>query len=457
MVRRAVTWRTSLAVLAIALSSPSAGDADTFRTRRFIQRVSQDPFGGIAGSEADTQVEPYIAIDPNDPAVVVAVFQEGRFDLDGGSVDTGFATSHDGGRTWITGNLPGLTAAVGGAFDRASDPVVAIARDGAVYAQSLVFDVADCRSAVAVQRSDDRGLTFGDPVLVHEDCSAFNDKNWIAVDTFPASPHYGRLYSAWDLSGGGAPIVLSYSDDRGATWSPLVTVSDASVTAGVGALPLVQPNGDVTVVYEAYAPSPARELSQTSHDGGVSFDPAVTVGIFEGHDVPAMRTGIGLPAAAVDPVNGRLHAVWPDARFRSDTLNDIVLSTSMDGGASWGPLDFVNHDGAARRSNHCTPAVAASGGTVLVTFRSRREDSRRVETRWVVSADGGGTFTRERRLGRATDVRFAATAGGVNAFLGDYMGVALSAEAAHAVWCNALRPRLKATHHQTTWSATILR
>jgi hypothetical protein len=80
-------------------------------------------------------------------------------------------------------------------------------------------------------------------------------------------------------------------------------VSDGvSVKSGVGALPLVQPNDDVTVVYEAYNPALAREVAQTSHDGGAHFDAPVTIGDFEGAEVSGMRTGAGLPAAAVDPV-----------------------------------------------------------------------------------------------------------------------------------------------------------
>jgi len=443
---------TFVAGLALAQGAP------VFRTRRFVRSVSRDPFAGAGGSQADTQVEPDIAVDPNHPSIVVAVFQQDRFQADGGSVDPGFATTHDGGRTWTTGNLPGLTTAVGGAFERASDPAVAIGPDGAVYAQALVLDVSDCRSGVAVQRSDDGGLTFGAPVLVQDDsCGAANDKNWIAVDGFPASPHYGRLYSAWDRQAGSAPIVLRWSDDRGATWSPLVVVSDGvSVKSGIGALPLVQPNGDVTVVYEAYDPGPAREVAQTSHDGGAHFDAPVTVADFEGAEVSGMRTGMGLPAAALDPVTGALHVVWPDGRFRTDGLNDVVLSTSADGGARWSLPRFVNQDGAIRRANHFTPAVAAQGGAVLVGFRTLRTGSTRVAMRWVVSTDAGATFGRERRLGRFSDNRFAATSG-TAAFLGDYMGLTMSADAAHAVWCTASRPPAGETQHQTAWSATIRR
>ena len=46
-------------------------------------------------------------------------------------------------------------------------------------------------------------------------------------------------------------------------------------------------------------------LAQTSHDGGAHFDAAVTIANFEGTDVPGMRTGIGLPAAAPSAVSAR--------------------------------------------------------------------------------------------------------------------------------------------------------
>src|SRR5262249_32687338 len=134
----------------------------------------------------------------------------------------------------------------------------------------------------------------------------------------------------------------------------------------------------------------------------------------------------------------------------------VVLSTSVDGGATWSAPRFVNQDGAVRRANHFTPAVAAYGGVVLVTFRNLGANSTRVGMRWVASADGGATFGRERRLGRPSDNRFAATSA-MNAFLGDYMGLAMSANAAHAVWCTASRPPPGGTQHQTTWSATIRR
>jgi hypothetical protein len=41
-------------------------------------------------------------------STIVTVFQSGRF-LDGGAANIGFATSRNGGRTWRSGVLPGLS------------------------------------------------------------------------------------------------------------------------------------------------------------------------------------------------------------------------------------------------------------------------------------------------------------------------------------------------------------
>ncbi len=297
--------------------------------------VSRETIQAATGAQPRTQVEPHIAVDPNNPQIVVAVFQQGRFP-DGGSTALGYATSHDGGQTWVTGDLPQLTVATGGPFERGSDPVVAFGPDGSVYAQTLVF--TDPRSAVAVQRSDDGGLTFGAPVLTQDDSdpSVFNDKNWIAVDTFATSPHRGRVYSAWDQGNSvGQPILLRVSDDRGQTWGPRVTVSSAT-SGGLGAIPLVQPDGALTVIYEDFTAGD-DEVAQTSHDGGVSFGPPVVIDSVQSGALPDIRSG-GLPAAAVDPATGTLYATWEDLRFRTDGVRDIVISRSTTSGASWSAL-----------------------------------------------------------------------------------------------------------------------
>jgi hypothetical protein len=423
---------------------PRRGDAEAvYRTKKYVEQISADPLPSFFGSQVDVESEPHIAADPNDPSVLVAVVHQGRPPL-GGAQAIGYATSHDGGKTWTTGVLP-VTTAGGGPFFAAADPVVAFGPDGAVYAQSIAYyrTTSPCRHAVAVTRSDDGGLTFGLPFLaVEANCTSDirPDKDWIAVDTFPANPHYGRIYSVWDTDRHN----LAYSDDRGESWSAPVD------SHGQGAdLPVVQPNGALTVI--------ARDFSATSHDGGATFDAfvphdSVMYGFPPSHIVGAT---VGLHAATVDPVTGQLYQVWQDGRFRQFLLNDIVMIRSTDGGASWSAPRVVNPGSGRDRWNRFTPAVAAYGGFVHVAYRAVRQEPS-IGMRYVVSSDGGDTFGAERRLGRPGDIRFAqgpSLAGSF--FMGDYMGLVAGADAAHAVWCLPLRS--PSPPHQTTWSATLRR
>jgi hypothetical protein len=450
LVARGLAPHTALPRPASAPSQPAS-----FQRLRGVQQVSKQTIPPLPGSEPDTQIEPDIAMDVNNSLHVTAVFQQGRY-ADGGSVDPGYATSQDGGKTWTRGDFPGLTVAVGGPYDRASDPAVAFGPNGEVYATTLPFDVT-CDNGVAVSRSDDGGLTFNDPVFAQQDdCSAFDDKNWIAVDTFPSSPYVGRVYLSWERGSCGQPIVLRYSDDQGATWSPLETVSGAC-TSGIGVIPLVQPNGDLTLVYESFD-SGDNMVAQTSHNGGVTFDPKVTINSFRGTEPPDQRTG-GLVTATIDHVTGTMYAGWQDARFRSDGTNDIVLSSSTNGGATWSPLTVVNQDPETDGLDHLTPDVAAHNGFVHVTYLTRQKTggiyTNMVDIRYIHSEDSGVTWAGELVLGPPSNLRWAAQAGGY--FLGDYMGVAASGTAVHAVWCRSSKPPTPETYHQTAWSATVLK
>jgi len=121
-------------------------------------------------------------------------------------------------------------------------------------------------------------------------------------------------------------VMVSTLTERGAE----VTFKDAHE-----AIATVNANGDVTVVYHALARNVNEIASQTSHDGGNTFDPSVSIGPFASQEVTGMRTGNGLAAAAVDPVTGRLYVTWPDQTLRQDALHDIVVAVSSDGAGSW--------------------------------------------------------------------------------------------------------------------------
>ncbi|QKV80679.1 sialidase family protein [Amycolatopsis sp. Hca4] len=426
-----------------------------------VERASRDTVPSINGAEPDTQVEPDIATDPNNPDVIVATFQQGRY-TDGGSADPGYTTSQDGGKTWAAGNLPLLTKAVGGPFDRASDAVAAIGGDDAVYLQTIAFNQNDARSAVTVQRSDDGGLSFGPPVLVVDDndVNIFHDKNWIVVDTSPTSPHRGRVYSVWSkfVTTGTvthSPGVVSFSDDRGQTWSTPTSLTAADADTE-GLLPLVQRDGSLTVVYDLAVNNADFGTAQTSHDGGLTWSAPVTVAELRGVAVPGMRTG-GLPDAAIDPATGRIYLVWADTRFNPDGLNDIALSTSRDGGRTWSTPAQV--DPRVAGLDRFTPAIAAAGGSVHVTYRTRGAagTAPTVDQNYIASTDNGRTFGFEHTVGPPSDVAWAAEAHS-QIFYGDYAGVAATPRRATFVWNLSSRPPIAGQKfHQTTWTANATR
>jgi hypothetical protein len=431
-----------------------------------VKSVSRDTLpANTSEIEPDTQTEPDIAIDPANPRITSTVFQQGRDAPFGGAQAPGYATSHNGGRTWVDGNLPLLTTATGGPFALASDAVVTFGQDGSAYAQTIPFNEANARSAVAVQRSTDAGLTFAKPSLVVDDnnVNIFNDKNWIVVDNNRRSRFFGRIYSVWSrfiATGSGSaavthsPGAVSWSDNHGKTWSPIhFTTGPKANTEGL--IPLVHPDGSVTVIYDKTVGFNDLETAQTSRNGGATWSAPVTVGKFLGSGVPGVRTG-GLPSAAIDPSTGRMYVVWQDTRFNPSGLNDIVLSTSVNG-QTWTAPQVVNP--RVSGLDRFTPAVAAAGGAVYVTYRTRaaKGTAPTVTQDFIASTDGGKTFGYERQIGPPTVLQYAAVSDESPppvAFLGDYMGLAATRREVELDWCVSSRPTVAELYHQSTWAAT---
>ena len=451
--RRAWVAMSGISLLLLLLVWPGQAGASRRTpaiTVRGVQEIGRFTLQGPAGSEDDTTVEPAIAMDPNDASHIVATYQEGRF-MDGGSAAIGYATSQDGGKTWVFGDLPGLTGLVGGPYDRASDPSVAFGPDGEVYAGALVLsNGASCPSGASVNRSDDGGITWNAPVFAdHPNCPTMDDKTWLAVDTYPSSPHFGRIYFAWDQSTSGLIDVVRWSDDKGVTWSAPVTFANSS-NSGFPVSILVQPNGNVTFQWSTLK-------ARTSTDGGATYGPYVTISSFQGHDPSGIRTGagFGLGQAAVDPVTGKMYVVWQDARFRTDGQNDIVMSSSSNG-TTWTAPKRVNQDAPNSNIDHFDESVAAYNGVVHVAYLIRQgSSSQLLREQYTVSMDGGSTFSGEKTLGPTLNTQWAAQVFGGTKFLGDYFSMTAGPGVAHPVWVRPSRPSQTQTYHQTTWSATI--
>jgi hypothetical protein len=379
--------------------------------------------------QPDTQIEPSIAANPANPKNVVTAYQEGRI-ADGGDATNGYATSFDGGKTWATGELPGLTTypGQGGVFERASDAVVAFGPGNVVYANSLVFDFTKnngLRSGIAINVSKDGGLHWSPPVFIQDDVlGGLNDKNWIVVDMSNAPGHHlGRVYAVWDRV---APVLYDYCDhncDRLANWLPNFQTIPGLVFPGqgLGAYPVVTKSGALAIVMNALTggvpvPSGQDELDvkpgtdelvsvaapaagSTPYPAPLAFLPPVDIASNQSAGVPAQRAG-SLPAAATDPVSGTIYAVWEDSRYRTDGTNDAVMSRSFDGGLSWTSPQRINPGSTTDHIDHYNVTVAVGAhGTVHVAYRQRDESGKgplygpTIDTYYQESTDGGKSFT----------------------------------------------------------------
>jgi hypothetical protein len=269
----------------------------------------------------------------------------------------------------------------------------------------------------------------------------FDDKEAVVVDTYAGSPFRGRVYVGWDSvhNDGNEILRVSWSGDGGQSFSPPADLHSRG--ANLGIIPLVGPGGVAHAVwFHADGPRcPCAVLSSRSEDGGSTWSTPVQVASLRGAGVRSLRTG-GLPAAAIDPRNGRLYAVWHDDVFTPGTVQ-VLMARSDDGGRSWSDPQLVS-DGPADAASF-TPAVAVGPtGRVAVSYYSLRNDPERrfqVDHYLALSGDGVDFGAASRTTTSSYDARFAAvTEGGF--FLGDYQGLVLGKKLVYSLWIGTLEP-----------------
>ncbi len=406
-------------------------------------RVNNDLLPPGNATNPWSQAEPDIAVNPFNDKNLVAVYQESRF-RDGGARALNYSTSMDGGATWVEGSLPHLTQELGGPWERASDPWVAIGPDNRVYYVSLDFNETNPANQVGVSVSLDGGLTWGPPVTVFRSELDFNDKEAIEVDTHPTSPHFGNVYVAWDVniaqgpSGAAQHLLVARSTDGGVSYRPPVVLR--TVGGNIGAIPRVAPDGTVYVMWAGWLGANGWAIFlATSTDGGVSFATPRSIQTLSSQSVPFIRDGSILPSMAVDRNSGDLYLVWADSRWTG--VDQTTISYSRDKGATWSPPMRVS-SGPGDAATF-TAAVAVNGkGEVGVSFTSLENDPSRsfgIDQYVSISRNKGVSFEPRRRLSPVTsDIRWAAWAR--EYFLGDYTGIAAGSLDFHMLWVFPLLP-----------------
>jgi hypothetical protein len=320
---------------------------------------------------------------------------------DGGAKGLVASWSFNDGYTWGDTPLPFSKCAApfyGGAvlpYDRASDPWDDVGPDGRAYSVSISFDANDNNNAVGAATSVDGGVTWQNqqPIIADLDADPtfpFNDKESVTADPTIA----GSAYVVWDrlvlvncgvsqAAGNDVrpvaedrrwralartagpdqpeicfegPTFFSRTTDGGVTWSkPVPIVPTAIDEQTISNQVVVDPR--TGRLYNFYVYFPNREpfipeLRMTfSDDKGLTWSSQQLVNLLGAvgvHDPQNpdqfARSGDIIPEPAIDPRTGQLYLVWQDGRYNANGEDDVVFSTSVQGGltGTWTVPQRVN-------------------------------------------------------------------------------------------------------------------
>lgn len=354
-----------------------------------------------------------LAADPTDSRFVVLANR-----LDAPDFGCALQISGDGGRGWVPANpVPKVPRPA----EKCYAPEVAFDRDGVLY--YLFAGLAgpgNTPTGVYLTTSENRARSFSKPRPL---LGSGNFQARMAID--PTMGDQGRLYIMWlkttgDPPLGGLPpppnpIMLSFSDDGGDTFSEPVQVNDPDRELSVAPALAIGRDHAVHVVYYDLQddrrdyqglegptwPGKWSLVSTTSVDGGRRFRRGVVVddGIVPPERVILIYT-MPPPTLAVGP-SGHVFAGWYDARNRDW---DVFLRRSSDGGRSWeGPVR-VNDDRLGNGRDQYLPRLSvAPNGRVDAIFLDRRDDPKNDYNRtyYAFSTDGGKRFAPNLRLASA--------------------------------------------------------
>jgi hypothetical protein len=404
---------------------------------------------------ANTELEPFVAVNPTNPQNVIGVFQEDRWS-DGGAHGLLAAASFNGGGSYVNtwAEFSACSDEPNTSYfehlPRATDPWVSFDAAGRAYqiGLSIIDGSLTGESALTTSTSDDGGLTWSDPAQIDRQDDPVNavffDKQSITADPY----HANRAWATWiqgNLPGEnisfaklshafsyrGTPMV-SRTTDGGETWSAPQPMTNANLYAQGNQI-VVLPDGTLVdvqaVLFKGSGIQPSSNgvyiAVMRSTDGGVHWSspskiaPLGTVG--ESADGHALRVGDYLPDIAVDRATGALYVTWADGLGGS--TNKIVLSRSTDGGRHWSAPTIVSHHGSAQSFNHAVE-VANDGELAVLYYDDFRNDSDPgIPTDIYLrhSGDGGQTWSAPQLLA-SFDFANAPDARGY--FVGDYQGLA---------------------------------
>src|SRR5438132_4618794 len=155
-VRRHPALAVSLVAATLLLLGAFGTLAGPFITGALVQVSGTSPFAGctaddVAGQIArdptgqrkvylNSEVEPWVDVNPTNPNNIVAFWQQDRWS-DGGSRGLVAGVSLNGGVSWASVVIAGISQCSRGSLPRAPDPCLSFAPDGPVHQTRLALDI----------------------------------------------------------------------------------------------------------------------------------------------------------------------------------------------------------------------------------------------------------------------------------------------------------------------------
>lgn len=456
---------------ALALGTAGAANAGPYTADPLVVISGPSPFaactvGGPGTNYVNSEVEPWVDVNPTDPDNIVAVYQQDRWS-NGAAHGLVAAVTHDGGTNWghtwaHFSTCSGGTAANHGDYERTSDPWNSFAPNGDLYQISISFNQSNPINSVLVAKSTDGGDTWSEPTTLIRDTDPhfFNDKESITADPLDAN----NVYAVWDRSrvpsersspeslihsfAFRSDIYFARTTNAGASWEAARAIFHPLANEfAIGDQIAVLPDGTLLDVFALTQGSGIQKHSSAfvavlrSTDGGDTWSAPIIVGDNNGVGVRdpetgiGLRTGSGLPDVAVD-LNaasagyGTVYVVWQAAQLSGKTngsfnFDQILFSKSTDGGETWSAPAIVNKTPGGGPA--FTPSVhVAADGTVGITYYDLRNNTPAAglatDYFLIHSHNQGATWTETPVTPTSFDTEIAPIARGY--FLGDYEGLA---------------------------------
>lgn len=382
--------------------------------------------------------EPFLMVNPTNAKHIIVAWMGFSF---GNNIVIKTRTSTDAGLTWSAAtNLPHATNG-----NTSADPSMDFDANGNLYLCYVDFNQATSSGAVLVAKSTNGGLSWGTPVeALNANADGTKlpiDRPWMVIDK-STGPTSGTIYittkpAPWIPAPNRAYLVTS--TNGGTVWQPWKYIDGTNNLIGnFIAAPMAAPTVSASGVFYAAYPSfvfTQNTLPQiilaSSTDGGNTLNYQSVINVVSNNNDTLPKKGFSLIS---NPANANhLLMVYVNDNFGD---LDVFIAETFDAGATWTTPIRVNDDPLSNnRIQDLVWADFDADGDLVVAWRDRRNAS---DTTYTTSSE---IYAAVRWNGNALfSPNFMLTDSSIsyNTILAqngnDFMGVAIANDTLYSAW-----------------------